>query len=118
MAIRIVDAVENYIQSEADKIVQQVVDAMKEEAPRGANVDTSGHMADSISATKTGKYTYIVSTHAANPVNGFEYPARIELGQTVYPTKSKYLWFYGGWHKKSSASSKSGFGKRTVARFK
>lgn len=117
MAIRIVDAVENYIQSEADKIVQQVVDAMKDEAPRD-----SGQMADSISATKTGKYTWIVSTHAVRPATkhspAFEYPARIELGQTVYPTKSKYLWFYGGWHKKSNASSKSGFGKRTVARFK
>lgn len=101
------------ITEQAQDIVDDVVSTMKENAP----VD-SGAMAASISATKTGKYTWIVSTHVANPLNGFEYPARIELGQEVKPTHAKALYFHGGFHARSRASKKSGFAKKTVAKFR
>lgn len=113
MAVQLVALVEKAINEQAEDIVKQVVATMKEEAPKD-----SGQMANSISSVKTGQFTWLVSTHASNPINGFEYPARIELGQTVYPTKAKALYFHGGWHKKSNASKKSGFAKRTVARFR
>lgn len=113
MAVYIAAKVENYILDKSEEIVQDVVSTMKAEAPRD-----SGQMANSIRSIRTGKFKWIISTHAANPINGFEYPARIELGQAVYPTKAKALWFHGRWHKVSRASSKSGFAKRTVAKFK
>lgn len=113
MAVYIVATVKNYMLEKSEDIVRQVVTTMKGNAP----VD-SGAMANSISPIRTGEFRWIISTHAANPVNGFEYPARIELGQAVYPTKAKALWFHDRWHKKSSASKKSGFAKRTVAMFR
>lgn len=113
MAVYIVATIQNYILDKSEDIVKDVVKTMKNEAPKD-----SGQMADSIGAIRTGKFTWIVSTHASNPYNGFEYPARIELGQAVYPTKAKALWFHNKWHKKSSASKKSGFAKATVAKFR
>lgn len=117
MTVSLVAHVMKLIDEQAGEIVDKVVDTMKEEAPRD-----SGMMADSISATQTGKYSWIVSTHATRPATkrspAFEYPARIELGQEVVPTKAKALWFHGGWHKRSRASAKSGFAAKTVAKFR
>lgn len=116
MTVHLVDNVMKMIDEQAEKIVEDIVQTMKDNAP----VD-SGQMRDSISAKKVGKYRWIISTHATRPATNtspaFEYPARIELGQTVYPTKAKALWFHGRWHKKSAASKKSGFAKKTVSKY-
>lgn len=110
--VHLARAVEKIIDTQADEFVNEVVAYEKSIAP----VDT-GRLVASIHSEKMGLGSYIVTT-AAYGDNGFEYPARIEAGQAVYPTRAKALWYHDSWHSMARPSSRSHFARNTVNRFK
>ena len=120
--VHLARAVEKIIDTQADEFVSEVVAYEKSIAP----VDT-GRLVASIHSEKMGLGSYIVTTDAYGD-NGFEYPARIEAGQAVYPT-GKFMHNFGdglvpaiyfkhAWHEMARPSSRSHFARNTVNRFK
>lgn len=116
MAVKLVEAVEKIIHDGGQQFVNKVVVVEKSLAPV-----SSGKLMTSIHALPTGKFSWVVTTNAFGD-NGFQYPARIEAGQGVVATNAKALHFvvHGKevYTKSVGASSKSGFAKKTVSRFK
>lgn len=113
MAVHLVDGIERLVELGMQDIVQdEIVPYAKREAPH----DT-GRLRASIHAIQTGRFDWIVTTNARGD-NGVEYPARIEKGQAVYPTKAKALWYHKRWHSMARASYQSHFMENTVNRFK
>lgn len=112
MAVHMVKEMERYVELEMQEFVlDTVVPAAKEAAPH----DT-GNLKQHIYAYQTSKFRWIVTTNSHGE-NGVAYPARIELGQAVYPTNKPALWFHKKWHSMARASSESHFMKNTVSRF-
>ena len=117
MTVRLTAHVIKMIGEQAEEIVKDVTKTMKDNAP----VD-SGQMRDSIYYKKVGKFSWIVATDATRPAQGkspaFEYPAHIELGEEVLPTKAKALYFHDKWHKRAAPSKGKGFAKKTVDKYR
>lgn len=116
MAVDLVSGVEKIVHDGGQKFVNKVVAVEKSLAPV-----SSGRLMASIHADPVGLGTWIVTTTAFGD-NGFQYPARIEAGEGVVATNAKALHFVvhgkSVYTKAVSASSKSGFAKKTISRFK
>ena len=108
MAVNLVAPIEQVILTVGDDLANKAVEIAKGNAP----VDT-GQLSASINTYKTSKWSWRVLTDAYG-WNGFEYPARIEAGEAVYPTKKNYVWFHGQPHLFASASGQSHFMKKTM----
>lgn len=106
------EEVERLIQLGGQEFVDQVVTTEKGFAPH-----SSGKLRASIHAEQIGKFRWLVTTNALGE-NGFAYPARIEAGQEVVPTKKKALHFkvHGKeiYTKRARASYQSHFARNTV----
>ena len=115
MAVDLINGARQLIKSGANQFVEEVVETEKSLAP----VD-SGRLVNSIYAFPTGDFSWRVTTSAAGD-NGFAYPARIEMGEGVTAHKKALKFISHGqtlFRKSVGASSKSGFAKKTIERFK
>ena len=123
MAVDIVGGIRKLVDKGGDLFAQKVVMTEESLAPWD-----SGQLASSITAIKNGLGSYTVTTNASGS-NGFEYPARIEAGQAVYPT-GKYvhnfydgrglvpaIYYKGKWHEMANPSKRSHFAKKTVSKY-
>ena len=88
MAVRLTDGVEQMVRKGSDFLTEEMVSVAAANAP----IET-GTLAGSIKKINVGLGEYIITTNAYGH-NGFEYPAHIERGQGVVPTKKKALSFY------------------------
>lgn len=109
--VHIAQGIETLVEEAASKIADKAVVLEKSKAPV-----SSGNLMASIHKEATSRFSYIITTNASGD-NGFQYPARIEAGQAVVPTRAKYLHFYvhGNevYTKRAKASIKSHFAKNT-----
>ena len=108
--VNLVSAVDNKVLEIADNFAEGAVKIAKGNAPKD-----SGKLIASINMYKTGRYSYLVTTDAVGS-NGFDYPARVEAGEAVYPNPNGpgYIWFHGGPHLFASDSAQSHFMQRTM----
>ena len=111
MAVNLYGVTRDMLQTVCDEFADRAVRTASSNAP----VD-SGQLAMSIHVIPQGIGRYMVTT-AANGINGFPYPARIEAGDWVIPNannKRGAIWFHGNWHLAAAPSTRSHFMENTV----